>query len=227
MSQPTITSGGPEYISRTADLYGVVFRDDPVIVFMLQSLVREKRHAYMRAYYMALMTQAGLNGAIFDEAGDYLSCSVLMPPGTAIDNPWTMLSAGILGLLWNVGIGGCYRMLAVYEPLSKAAKARVIKKDQKHYYVFHLGTSEEARGGGLGSALVKKCQQRAAAEEVPVWLEATTEGSWRLYSRLGFETVEKFWLGKGTVNEKGERQISGSGVPVWGMIWWSEKRKAR
>jgi hypothetical protein len=66
-----------------------------------------QRSAYLPSYLSALLKAAALNSATFDEANDWASCGVLMPPGKRVDNPWTMLQAGLVGMAWKVGRGGC------------------------------------------------------------------------------------------------------------------------
>lgn len=165
-----------------------------------------------------------MNGAIFEEAGDWSSCSVIMPPGRHVDNIWTLLPAGLLKVLWKLGLKGCRRMLGEYEPLTGAAKTKGLNGESRYYYCFFLATKESCRGKGLSSALIRRAQDRAQADGVPLWLEATTEYSWKLYGSLGFETVEKILLGKGVAAADGTERKDGEGVPVWGLIWWPEKQ---
>ena len=49
-----------------------------------------------------------MNNAIFGEVDGFKCCGVLLPPGCRVDNFWTLIPAGILRLLWNVGISGCW-----------------------------------------------------------------------------------------------------------------------
>lgn len=49
-----------------------------------------------------------MNNCILAEADDFKSCGMLMPPGCHVDNFWALLPAGIIGLLWDVGIRCVY-----------------------------------------------------------------------------------------------------------------------
>ena len=105
-------------------------------------------------------------------------------------------------------------------PKLAACKRKAFPNSRDRYwYLFFLGTLESARGKGLGSALVKHCQELAAKDRLPLWLEASSESSMKLYSKLGFETIEKIILGKGKAGADGFKKDGGEGVPVWGMIW--------
>lgn len=225
MAHPTITTGGKDRVPQASSLYEGAFRNDPVIAYMCCNLTTEARNAWLYIYFTGLLTAAGLNGALFDEADDWSSCSVIMAPGQRVDNPWTLMQAGLPRIVRKLGFKGCARMLWEYTPLTDAAKAKGLKGQSKYYYVFFLATREDARGRGLSSALMEKAKERARAENVPLWLEATTEYSWKLYARLGFETVERMVLGEGSVGGNGEVKNGGEGVPIWGMVWWPEKGK--
>lgn len=227
MSTATITAGGAEFIDQTATLYASAFANDPVQTYILNALPAPRRKIYLHEYFTRLLTAAALNAAIFSSTDEGSAYAVVIPPGYQVDNPWTMLRAGILSVLWNLGAKGCWKMLGEFEPLTLAAKTKGLKgAGVKHYYVFFVATAEEHRGKGLSSALIQQTQAKASAEGMPVWLEATTEYSARLYKRLGFEKIEKIVLGKGTADGDGLPMKGGEGVPVWGMVWWPNKPTA-
>ncbi len=72
---------------------------------------------------------------------------------------------------------------------------------------------------GLSQALIKRYQDIAQQERLPIWLEATTRYSSQVYAKLGFETVEEIVLGKGVAAGDGTKKKGGEGVKIWGMIW--------
>lgn len=220
-----ITTGGAERVPQAADLYQNAFRSDPVIAYMLGNLTTQERHAYLREYFTRLNTAAALNAAVFEEADDWASASVYLPPGKRIDNPWTLVPAGIFQVLWKLGFAGCNRMLREFEPAVKALQRKELGGSTHFYYLFLIATRDDARGRGLSSALVRRLQDRAGKENAPVWLEATTEASARLYVNLGFKSVGKFVLGEGIAAADGSREQRGAGVPVDCMVWRQGKEK--
>lgn len=220
MAQPTILKGGNNSVKHASNVYQEAFRQDPVINYMLCNLTESARHEYLCHYFDALLTAAEMNGAIFHQADEWSSCSVLRRPGQRIDNFWTLIPAGILGIIWTLGFGGYRRMIMEFSPMADAAKTRGLKGQTRYYYVFFVGTADRAQGQGLGSALMRELQDVARKDGLPLWLEATTESSRRLYERLGFEIVEQMTLGTGEAAADGSLQKGGEGVPVWGMIWW-------
>ena len=220
---PHITTAGQERVARVSALYKEAFNTDPAITYMLTNLSSAARQSYLFTYFSALLTAAALNGAQFIEANDFSSCMVLIPPGRRVDNPWTLLPAGLLGVVWNLGLKGLWRMLGEYGPLTDAAKAKGLMGQTKYYYVFLVATHSDHRGEGLTSALLREALDKARQEGVPLWLEATTEYSWKLYASLGFETVEEIVLGKGVAAADGTQKLGGEGVGIWGMVWEPSK----
>jgi GNAT superfamily N-acetyltransferase len=214
-----ITTGGAERVPQAANLYQNAFRSDPVIAYMLGNLTTQQRHSYLREYFTRLTTAAALNAATFEEADEWASASVYLPPGKRIDNPWTLVPAGFFQVLWKLGIAGCNRMLREFEPVVQALQRQELGGSTHFYYLFLIATRDDARGRGLSSALIRRLLERAAKEDAPVWLEATTEASARLYAKLGFKSVGKFVLGEGVAAADGSRQQGGSGVPVDCMVW--------
>jgi GNAT superfamily N-acetyltransferase len=220
-----ITTGGRERIPTTASLYATSFRSDPVITYLLSTLPPPHRHAYLGEYFTRLATAAALNSAIFSEASDYSSISIVLPPGKSVDNPWTLIPAGLFSVLWRLGWKGCWRMLGEYEPATGAVRRKALGVYQGNfYYLFFVATREDKRGRGLSSALIKGLLERAQEEGLPVWLEATTEYSSKVYAKLGFGRVETVVLGKGHADADGTALKGGNGVPIYCMVWWPEKK---
>jgi hypothetical protein len=91
-----------------AALLAPVFETDPVITWLLSSLPSAAaRSSYLPTYFRTLLKAAALNDAVFDEIDDWKCCSVLIPPGKRVDNTWTLIPAGLLSVLWTLGISGC------------------------------------------------------------------------------------------------------------------------
>ena len=72
---------------------------------------------------------------------------------------------------------------------------------------------------GLSSSLIRHYQTIAAGKGLPIWLEATTPYSQKLYAGLGFKTIDEIVLGKGKAAADGTTMKGGEGVKIWGMVW--------
>jgi hypothetical protein len=90
------------------------FIGDPVFTWLLHTTDSKKHGAVLPKLFRGFFTQCALNGSIFLEVDDYGCCGVLMPPGATVQNPWTMLQAGLIPALWNPGAG----VFMVHSPLS-------------------------------------------------------------------------------------------------------------
>lgn len=197
-----------------------------MIAYMLNNLDPAARRAYMPDYFKCLVTASVLNRGTISEATNWQSCAIVMPPGSDIGNPWTLVPAGLLGVMWTLGLGGARKALVEYSGAAAAAKKKGMGKGERYYYLFFIGTLEEGRGKGLGSALIRECQEVASKDGAAVWLEATTEDSMRLYTRLGFKLVEEMIMGKGQAGPDGEFKKGGEGVRCWAMVWRPENTKS-
>ncbi|KAF7713631.1 Uncharacterized protein PECH_006255 [Penicillium ucsense] len=221
-----LTHGKHEMLDKVSQLNGRTFSDDPVIAYMLLDMSREERHAYLPTYWSVFVKSALLNDAVITEADGWKAAAVVLPPGKQLDNTWTLFSSGFGGVLWKMGFSGLKRLLSEFSGMTDNAKKIGLRGQQRYYYIFTIGTETEHRGQGLARAIMQDYMKKAQFENLPIWLEATTPNSRKLYLSLGFEDVEKIVLGKGKVDDQAQLQYEGSGVPLWAMIWWPSQSTA-
>ncbi|KAI0884539.1 uncharacterized protein GGS22DRAFT_163759 [Annulohypoxylon maeteangense] len=212
------TSGGKEYIDKTIKILTPAFHQDPVFAWLLHKCPIPK---LLSRLFRALFKQASLNKAILVEVDDFSCCGILIPPGARLDNPWTMLRAGLIPALVYLGPGPLKRAIFDYQesiqfPIEKVFTVEELKN---HWYVFIMGTSVDHRRQGFASALLAHMQERAKSDGRPIWLEATTVQSRALYLKHGFEAVGEVVLGIGKVGPDGMPKKSGKGVSIWPMFW--------
>jgi len=89
------------------------------------------------------------------------------------------------------------RFVSVFGRALPRALATITKMERRHLrephvYVPYVGVAPEAQGAGLGSRLLGRTLERADAEALPTYLEATSERNAALYARLGFEHLGAF-----------------------------------
>ena len=124
---------------------------------MLVHMSREKRIAYLPKYIGYLLKAAALNGAVFAEADDWGSAAVWVPPGKKIDNTWTIPQSGMLNVLWNCGLRGCWRMLGEFQSQANAVKKKGLKGQKRFWYLWFIGTSRDRQGkGGCTGVVIGK-----------------------------------------------------------------------
>lgn len=59
---------------------------------------------------------------------------------------------------------------------------------------------------------------------IPAWLEATNTHASEVYAHLGFKVTEIVRLFEGKTNSKGESEIGGEGILLYGMIFEPERK---
>lgn len=98
-------------------------------------------------------------------------------------------------------------------------KAFTKAEQHEHWYVFIMGTAVDKRRQGHASTMLTHMQNRARDDGRPIWLEATTDYSRKLYLKHGFTLVGDVVLGKGKVGQDGLPKKDGEGITIWSMFW--------
>lgn len=94
-----------ESMDTMVEILSSSFVGDPIYTWFLSDYPVSQHKALLALLFRAFLTQATLNRGDFIEAGDFGSCGLIMPPGSDLDNPWTMLQAGLIPALWTMGLG--------------------------------------------------------------------------------------------------------------------------
>lgn len=215
----SVTSLGQERLDDASRILSKAFEDDFTLRYIFCHMSEEEKNAILLWYFRGLLTAAVLNKGTFEFLDNDNCCGVLMPPGCKVDNPFTLISAGFLGMVWKIGLGATRRMLFDVASVADPVKARLFGKSDQYFYVFFVGTNIEARGKGLCSALIRYYQTIATQRKLPIFLETHTEQGLRVYTKCGFETVAETLTGKGKCAADGRSEEGGPGVKGWAMIW--------
>ena len=72
-------------------------------------------------------------------------------------------------------------VFAVFEAMGN------VHPHEPHWYLPMIGVRPDRQGRGLGSAMLRPVLARCDAEDIPAYLEATTERNRALYARHGFQ----------------------------------------
>ncbi|MEL6860054.1 MAG: GNAT family N-acetyltransferase, partial [Pseudomonadota bacterium] len=79
-----------------------------------------------------------------------------------------------------------------------------------HFYLFAIGTTQTARGKGVGKALLKPVLTACDAASMPVYLENSNPDNSGFYAAHGFERMGTF-------------HINGEGSPIMEPMWREPK----
>ncbi|KFY85193.1 hypothetical protein V498_07753 [Pseudogymnoascus sp. VKM F-4517 (FW-2822)] len=120
--------GKKERVAPAVAVLAPAFAEDPILTYVLNTLDPVARRAYLPTYFTALLTQATLNGAYVLEHSNWESCMTVLPPGKKIENPFTLLQSGLVGVLRKVGLSCVKRMLGEFESAVKKARKRGLRE---------------------------------------------------------------------------------------------------
>ena len=175
----TLRRATPSDWRQVGDVIGRAFAEDPVSRWTLGSA------AGVRTTFTALARHVYLPRGICLLAGDQ-GGTMWMPPG----------GSKALGLLPELAL---ITRLVLGGGASVIGRALAVEKGMKghtptfpHFYLFTVGVLPEARGQGLGRALISETLGQADAEGMPTYLENSNPRNTALYLGLGFKPLETF-----------------------------------
>lgn len=147
--------------------------------------------ALARTFAVRLRWDRGLTVDVARRDGQVLGAALWRAPDAR--TPWWSAVPVALATVRALGFRGARVAAAHDRAFERARPAR------PHWYLVEVAVSADARGLGVGSALLGAGLARADAAGVGSYLEATTAGSRKLYERLGFEPRDPVDLGHGVV----------------------------
>ncbi|KAJ0115560.1 hypothetical protein J7T55_010382 [Diaporthe amygdali] len=145
-----VISGGKERVDRTVQALTPAFRGDPVYTWLLHTSNSSDHESVRFKLLRAFLTQCALNNGLFIEVDDYGSCGLLIPPGAAAENPWTLLQAGIIPALWNIGLGTFKRAFLEYAPSTERMMEEAFTEEERKNHCHgevNLGKGKVGRDG--------------------------------------------------------------------------------
>ncbi|KAI1395342.1 hypothetical protein F4819DRAFT_492595 [Hypoxylon fuscum] len=197
------------------------FVGDPIYTWFLSDFPLSKHKTMLSVLFRAFLTQASLNKGIFLEAGDFASCGLLMPPGSRLENPWTLLKAGLVPALWTLGLGPLKRAMVDFGAGVGPIRKRSLTKEEQgnHWYGAFMGTALDRRQQGLATSIFQHMLKRSRYDRSPLCFEAATERNRDLYLMHGATVVGECVVGKGKVGADGVPKKQGEGIIIWPMVW--------
>ncbi len=169
----SVQEGGAGDLSQLSATLADAFAVDPILQWLAPSQRSDRR--LRRLIEIELEYYVFPAGRVLTTS-DFRGASLELPPGR-----WEMtvpLSAAI-GFVRTFG-----RRLPRATRLQKLFEANHLQ--EPHYYIRYVGVATGFQGRGLGTALLRPTLDRCDSEQVPAYLEASTERSAVLYERLGF-----------------------------------------
>lgn len=168
---------------RAAALLAEAFAADPTWATLLPA-TGDDRERRLREVFTAEMHAQGLDHT--DLACDSISGDLL---GVAVWAPPVRTVGAATALRWSVRSALALRPRGVRASMRYEAAATLDRPSAPHWHLLDIAAGPHARGRGVGGALLTHRLAVADAEGRSASLEATTEGSRRLYARHGFSVV--------------------------------------
>lgn len=96
-------------------------------------------------------------------------------------------------------------------------------RGRPYWYLFLIGRDPAYTGPSVATQLIEPFLEKARRDSVPIWLDASSERSRKLYRKLGFQDVEEMRVGQGKSDQEGNVVESGEGVSLWAMVYESDR----
>jgi ribosomal protein S18 acetylase RimI-like enzyme len=167
-------------VTPLAQALAAAFENDPVWSWVLTKLP-ERRRRLERFFALELEHVIMPVGSVYT-TDDHVGGCLVAPPGK-----WRLpvaqqarrfpTFAGILGR----------RLPRAFGLLTKMESKHL---REPHHYVAYVGVVPEQQGQGVGAGLLAPALERADADGLPCYLEATSPDNARLYRRHGFADLE-------------------------------------
>lgn len=170
-------------VASVAHTLAVAFFDDPVFSWCYPDAARRRQIA---PRFFEIVTEAIVTHDEIFTTDPVVAAAVWVPP--AIEDDVQMVDA-----LGEVSGEYAPRLFTALELMEENHPV------EPHHYLFLLGTRPEWQSRGIGSDLIRPVLEVCDRDQVPAYLEATSEGNRRLYLRHGFEVTEEIQLPDGPI----------------------------
>ena len=178
---------------RVANITAEAFEDDPVNRWVFGKL------ASIRSMFRVLARDMYIRHGHCYLAGER-GATMWLPPGAEASLTRGATLKFALGQLSHGTPGSIRRGLAL------ADKMEAWHPSEPHMYLFTIGTTQAARGQGVGKALLRPVLEACDAAGVAVYLENSIPEKSGFYAAHGFERLGTF-------------EIGGEGSPIMEPMW--------
>jgi len=200
LPQSTVRKASPDDAAALGRVLAEAFYDDPVGIWFVPD-DRIRLHRLERFFRLVSAERLALPHGEARTTDDIAGAALWMPPGSTE----TSALQDLMLLPSVVRASG----LGILRVLRGIAAMDAVHPHEPHWYLPQLGVHPSRQGQGIGSALMRPVLERADADGMPAYLEATTPRSRALYERHGFRVLDVM-------------HMPDDGPPMWRM--WREPR---
>jgi ribosomal protein S18 acetylase RimI-like enzyme len=184
LTQKNIVSLTEENLEAAAESLARAFHNDPLQTYVFPD--EAERAARSPAHFAPLLRYGMLFGEVLTTEGLPSGAAVWLPPETWEITPERASAAGLDDLPDVLGEEAANRFFSVLGAIDPYHHRDV---PPAHWYVMVVGVAPEARGQGLGRALLEPIMNRADESRLPCYLETAQPDNVAFYERLGFKKV--------------------------------------
>lgn len=184
MASKNIVSLCEENLSSAAESLARAFHDDPLQSYVFPDAA--ERAARSLAHFAPLLRYGMLFGEVLTTEGKPLGAAVWLPPETWEVTPERAAAAGFDDLPNVLGEEAANRFFSALGAIDPYHHRDV---PPAHWYLMVVGVAPEARGQGLGRALLEPIMNRADASGLPCYLETAQPDNVEFYEYLGFKKI--------------------------------------
>jgi ribosomal protein S18 acetylase RimI-like enzyme len=173
-------------IQSASEVLGDAFKDDPV--FRKFAFQNEPGRLGTTQWISWLMLRyAHPYSAVYTTAEGLRGVAIWIPPKQFPLNDFRLLQKGGYALPFKLRFSKLLRFILLFFKIESCHKAYMA---QPHWYLMMLGVHPDHQGQGLGSALIQPILHKADRDNIPCYLETSTERAARFYQRHGFKVVK-------------------------------------
>lgn len=193
-TSPPIRDARNEDVDDLTSILAEAFNDDPVYRWFLREDAK-RVPAFRRIIEQDVRQYVPKDECHITESLD--GATLWLPPRPARKTPTRTLWKRLQALQGLAGISGIAKVRRLMYLISLMKEK---EPNEPHYYLHLIGVRNDAKGRGIGSALLRKMLNRCDSEKALAYLENSNERNLPLYTRHGFEVrehIELPWGGPG------------------------------
>ncbi len=235
---PTTTGTSQIYVNRVALVCARAALTDPFTMLLTQerlqasspdsapvpinSITAEQLHQAN----MSRLDRKLAHGGFIVEAGDFAAVACWEPPEASVYEAaeiWEDMDVGHV-----IPHSDKRPIFMTFLRKIAEAKGSTFPRNQRYWHLSLMARDPKRKDKGAVRAIIEPYVARAKREGMPVWLEAGNERARDVYMWIGgFTVVGKILSGVGELENNGEKQEGGKGVPTWLMVanWPVEERR--
>ena len=184
MSRHEVVALREQDLPSAAQALSRAFHDDPLQSYVFPDPA--ERIARSPAHFTPLLRYGLLFGEVLTNGGECAGAAVWLGPNAWEVTPERAEAAGLDVLPQEIGQAAAERFLTALTSIEPCHRSDV---PPAHWYVMVVGVAPEARGLGLGRALLQPIMDRADSSGLPCYLETAQPDNVAFYEHLGFQRI--------------------------------------